>query len=404
MVSEDAKKIIADSAEVLIQNYAPQPFVLDHGEGVYAWDTDGNKYLDCSVGYAVASLGHAHPAILKTINDQAKKMMICQASYMTEPKLKAAKLLVDNSCFDKVYFCNSGTEAIEASLKTVRKWAYEEKSQACNEIIAFRNSFHGRTYGAASVTEKRLVQPFFGPYMEGVHFAEFNNIESVKPLINENTAAIIVEPVQGEGGLVPSTAEFLKGLRKLCNENNVALIYDEVQAGMGRLGTFFAYEAFGTEEETGPDIAALAKGMGGGFPVGAMVAKDKFAKHMGPGTHGTTYGGNPLATAVAGTVMSEILKPGFLENVREVSKYFIDGINEIKRNSNKIEDVRAMGLMIGIDTTLNIGDLIKALQKNGLMGTQAGKRTLRLVPPLTLTKEQAQEALDILAKTLKEEE
>ncbi|MBX2833717.1 MAG: aspartate aminotransferase family protein [Micavibrio sp.] len=392
----DAQKIIDDSAKVLVQNYAPQPCVLDHGEGIYVWDTEGNKYIDCSIGYAVASLGHKPKAILDTINEQASKLMICQASYMSEPKLRAAQLLTDNSVFDRVYFSNSGTESVEAALKLARKWAYEEKGEQACEIIAFRSSFHGRTYGAASVTEKRNSQPFFGPYLPGVHFAEYNNLDSVTPYISDKTAAIIVEPVQGEGGLMPATPKFLQGLRALCDEHNIALIYDEVQAGMGRMGTFFAYESF----DAAPDIAALAKGIGGGFPVGAMVSKEKFGNVMGPGTHGTTYGGNPLACAVAATVMSEILKPGFLDNVNTVSKIIMNGLADLKRSSNKITDIRGRGLMIGIDTVFNIKDVLNAMRENGILVTQAGKATARITPPLITTEAQAQEMLDAVEKAL----
>ncbi|MCB1839966.1 MAG: aspartate aminotransferase family protein, partial [Alphaproteobacteria bacterium] len=268
----------------------------------------------------------------------------------------------------------------------------------CNEIIAFRNSFHGRTYGSASVTEKRMSQPFFGPYIEGVHFATFNDLSSVKALVSDKTAAIIVEPVQGEGGLTPADPAFLKGLRKLCDEKNICLIFDEVQTGFGRLGTFNSYEAFKVE----PDLAAWAKGMGGGFPVGAMAAKRKFGSAIVVGTHGTTYGGNPLACAVAATVVKQILKRGFLSNVRKVSGVLFDGLKQIQRESNKITEIRGMGLMIGVDTNTNCGDLLKALQKNGLMATKAGQNTLRLTPPLILKEEQAHEALGIIGKTLKE--
>ena len=398
-MAKTRQEIIDESAEVLIKSYEPQPFALSHGKGVYVWDTDDNKYIDCSIGYAVASLGHAPPAVLKTINEQAAKLMACQASYMTEPKLAASKLLVENSCFDLVFFSNSGTESVEACLKLARKWAYDTKGEGCNEIIAFRNAFHGRSFGAASVTEKFHTQPFFGPYLPGIHFAEFNNADSVKALINDNTAAIILEPIQGEGGLNPATDEFMQGVRALCDEHNIALIFDEVQVGMGRLGTLFAYETWGVE----PDIIALAKGLGSGFPVGAMMAKRKFGEHMKPGTHGTTYGGNPLATAVVHTVVSELTKPGFLEHVNKVGAFLLEGLQEIQRKSNKITDVRGRGLMFGMDTTIDIGHLIKALQKNGLMATQAGTSTLRITPPLVISESEAQEALDILNKTFKEE-
>ena len=397
-MSIDAKKIIDDSFRYLVKTYAPQPVVMDHGKGCYAFDTSGKKYVDCAAGIAVASLGHAHPAMLKTINEQAARMMACQASYTTKEKFKAAKLLVETSCFDLVYFSNSGTESVEAALKCARKWAYDEKGEDCNEIIAFHNSFHGRTYGSASVTEKRNSQPFFAPYLPGVHFATFNDIDSVKTLATDKTAAVIIEPIQGEGGLTPANPEFLKALRQFCDEKNICLIFDEVQAGFGRLGALYAYQSFGVE----PDIVTWAKGMGSGFPVGAMAAKRKFGDALEVGMHGTTYGGNPLACAVVVTVLEEMLKPGFMEHVNKISGILFDGLNEIKRSSNKITDIRGKGLMIGVDTVFDIKILMSALQSNGLMTTQAGKETLRLTPPLIISEEEAQEVLDIISKTLSE--
>lgn len=392
--------IIAKTEKLFVKTYSVQPVVMDHGDGVYAYDTDGKKYLDFACGIAVASLGHAHPAMMKTIQDQAARLMACQASYATEAKLEAAELLINNGCFDLVYFSNSGTESVEAALKCARKWAYDAKGPESNEIICFHNAFHGRTYGAASVTEKRHTQPFFAPYIEGIHFATFNDIESVKKLISDKTAAIIVEPVQGEGGLTPADTDFLKSLRALCDENKICLIFDEVQAGMGRLGTFYAYQSFGVE----PDIACLAKGMGGGFPVGAMVAKKPYGESIVVGTHGTTYGGNPLACAVAATVMKELLKPGLMENVARTSARLMTGLKDLQRESNKITDIRGMGLMLGVDTAFDIKTLLRALQKNGLMATQAGKSVLRLTPPLIASEQHADEALEIIGKTLKEME
>ncbi len=399
-MSDDVKALIDETFNLLVHTYTPQPVVLDHGKGVYAYDTAGKEYLDCAAGIAVASLGHANPLIIKTITEQAGRLMACQASYATKEKLDAAHVLVDNSCFDMAYFCNSGTESVEAALKSARKWAYENKGPECNEIIAFRKGFHGRTYGSGSVTYKRDSQPFFAPYVGGVHFADFNDLDSVKALISDKTAAIILEPVQGEGGILPAAKGFLKAIRDLCDRHKIVLIFDEVQAGMGRIGTFFAYQAFGVE----PDIACIAKGMGGGFPVGAMVAKRAYGEALTVGTHGTTYGGNPLACAVAGTVMKEMLKPGFLEHVNKMSELLIGGLKDIQRRSNKITDVRGIGLLIGVDTTINIKTLLSALQKNGLMATQAGDATLRLVPPLIINEEQVQQALAIIEKTLNENE
>lgn len=398
-----SSEIIEQTKDILVKTYNPQPVVMDRGEGSYAFDSDGKKYLDCAAGIAVASLGHAHPKMLETINKQASRLMACQASYATQEKLDAAKILIDNSCFDLVYFSNSGAESVEAALKCARKWAYENKSKKANEIIAFKKSFHGRTYGAASVTDKRRTQDFFAPYLDGVSFADFNDVSSVTSLITENTAAIIVEPVQGEGGLTPANPFFLADLRRLCDEHNICLIFDEIQAGMGRLGTFFAYESFNIDGKiVEPDIACLAKGMGGGFPVGAMVAKKPFGDAITVGTHGTTYGGNPLACAVAATVMGEIISDGFLKNVNDVSAYFLDGLQKLQAASNKIKEIRGKGLMIGIDTVFDIKELLAKLQENGLMATQAGKETLRITPPLTFSMNEAYEALQIIHKTLTE--
>ncbi|MCK5283979.1 MAG: aspartate aminotransferase family protein [Alphaproteobacteria bacterium] len=397
-MTQNDQELIEETKKLLVKTYPTQPVVMDHGEGVYAYDTNGKKYLDFAIGIAVASLGHAHPAMLEAINSQAAKLITCQGSYATYPKLACSKLLIENGCFDLVSFFNSGTEAVEASLKLSRKWAYDNKGKNCNEIISFRNSFHGRTYGTASITEKSLSQPFFKPYVPNIHFANFNDIDSVKALINDNTASIIIEPIQCESGIIIAKTEFMKELRNLCNENDIILIFDEVQTAMGRLGTLYAYENFGTE----PDIACLAKGIAGGFPVSAMVTKKHIGDAFVPGTHGSTYGGNPLAMAVATAVISELLKDGFLENVKETGKYFVNSLKQLQKDSGKITDIRSMGLMIGIDTSIEIKPLLSALQGNGLMATQAGDFTLRLTPPLIVTKSHIDEAIEIIGKTLKE--
>lgn len=399
----NTRQIIDDTFKILVKTYAPQPVVMDYGKGCYAYDTDGKEYLDFAAGIAVASLGHAHPAILETLNRQAGRLMATQASYATKEKLDCAQLLHDHTKFDLIYFSNSGTESVECALKMARKWAYDNKSQDAHEIIAFRSSFHGRTYGAASVTEKRHSQPYFEPYLPGVHYAQFNDIESVKKLVNAKTAAIILEPVQGEGGLASATPAFLKALRSLCDEQKICLIFDEVQAGMGRLGYFNAYDAFPQEDGSVvmPDIACWAKGMGGGFPVGAVGAKEEFGKAIVVGTHGTTYGGNPLACAVAHAVMSEMLKPGFLDNVRARGEQFMEGLRKIQRESNKITEVKGSGLMIGVDTPFDIKQVLGALQANGLMATQAGSSTLRLTPPLIVTEQEIDKAIEIIGTTLK---
>jgi len=398
MTPPSASELIQKAGNLLLNTYAAQPVIPDRGQGCRVWDTEGKRYLDFAAGIAVASLGHAHPAVLEALREQAEKIIACPPSFVTLPKLECAELLVGNSCFDRAFFCNSGAEAIEAAIKTVRKWAYDRKGAGCHEIISFRKSFHGRTYGAASLTEKRHVQPFFGPYMPGVHFAEFNSLDSVRALVSDKTCAIFVEPVQGEGGIIPAQPAFLQGLRRICDEHGIALVFDEIQTGMGRLGALFASEAFGVE----PDVAAFAKGLGSGFPIGAMLAKEKFAAAITIGTHGTTYGGNPLATAVAAAVLKELLRPGFLAQVRDTGAYLFKKLNQLKLNSAKITDVRGMGLLAGIDIAVDIKKFLRAAQGHGLLATQAGDVTVRLTPPLIVTKPEIDEAVGLIEATLNE--
>lgn len=404
-MTQDIKAIIEETSALNMKLYSPQPVMMDRGEGCYAYDTQGGKYVDFAAGIAVASLGHAYPKLVQTISDQAGKIMACQGSYVTDVKHKASKLLVENGCFDEVYFSNSGAESVEMALKMARKWAYDNKGEGCNEIITFHNSFHGRTYGAASVTAKRLTQPFFDPYLPGVHFADFNDLASVEALVSERTAAIIVEPVQGEGGLTPADPAFLQGLRTLCDKHKIALIFDEIQCGAGRMGTLYAYQSFlgDNGQPIEPDIITLAKGIGSGFPVGAVLAKKDFAKVMMPGTHGTTYGGNPLACAVVACVIEEILADGFLDNVQKTGALLRAQLDALKESSNKIVRVTGKGLMLGFQPAVPVKEVIPALRAQGLMTTQAGSDLVRLTPPLIVGEAHVKEAVAIIEKTLKQD-
>ena len=397
-MSSKTQDMIATAQELLITTYAVQPIALESGKGCYVTDTDGKRYLDFAAGIAVASLGHAHETMVKVIREQAEKLIVAPPSYTTAPKVDCARIIVENSCFDQVFFTNSGTEAVEACLKTARKWAHDNKGPACNEIISFRKSFHGRSYGAASLTEKRHVQPYFAPYLPGIHFADFNDIESVKKFVSANTAAIFIEPVQGEGGINPATPEFMKALRSLCDENRIVLVFDEIQTGWGRTGKLFAYEHMGVE----PDIAAFAKGMGGGFPIGAMAAKKPYSQVLTVGSHGSTYAGNPLATAVSAAVMSEIVKPAFISHVQKTAAHLVTRLQEVQRRTNQISSIRGLGLLLGVDVTVDIKKLLRGLQGNGLLATQAGDATLRLTPPLIVSDKEVDESVAILEKTLKE--
>ncbi|MFP4313305.1 MAG: aspartate aminotransferase family protein [Alphaproteobacteria bacterium] len=390
--------LITRAQEISMNTYPLQPVVMSHGKGCVLTDIDGKDYLDFAAGIAVAALGHANPKIVQAMKEQGEKFMICPASYMSEPRIKCAELLTQNCCTDKVFFCNSGAEAIEASMKLARLWAHKNKSETCKDFISFGSSFHGRTYGAVSITEKSRIYPEFGPYLPGCHFAQFNDLDSVKALITENICAIIVEPVQGEGGITPATPEFIQGLRALCDEHDILLILDEVQCGMGRIGSLYAHSSFGIEA----DIIAIAKGMGSGFPVGAMLAKDKFADAFVPGVHGTTYGGNPLATHVAYTVVSEIMSDSFMEHVKAMGQRLMDGLENIRARTGKIEAVRGMGLMVGADLNVDIKAFLGTLRDNGMMATQAGSKTLRLTPPLIVSEREIDEALEKIETTLRD--
>jgi acetylornithine/N-succinyldiaminopimelate aminotransferase len=389
----------ARANDLFMPLYPHKDRALVRGEGCYVFDLEDRKYLDCAAGIAVCALGHNHPVFNKAIEEQvAKGFTMCVGSFATEPKVKAAELLINNCCTDKIFFCNSGAEAIEGALKLSRAWAHYERGEDCKEIIVFKNSFHGRTYGAVSGTAKSLVQPQFAPYLSGFHFADFNDLDSVKSIISDKICAILVEPIQGEGGLTAGTPEFLNGLRKLCDEHNIVMISDEIQAGMGRMGHLHAHAHFGYE----PDIVTLAKGLGAGFPVGAFMAKSHIAKAFKPGDHGSTYAGNPLATNVVAHVVGEISKPDFLKRVQEASVYFHEQLENLKaRTGDCITEIKGRGLMIGVDTKFKVADLLSALLEHGLLATQAGSNTLRLTPPLIITNAEIDEAVSKIEHVLK---
>jgi len=386
--------------EKIMPLYANKGVALDRADGSYVYDVEGNKYLDCAAGIAVVSLGHNHPAFKRAITEQINKgFTMPTGSFTTQPKVLAAELLTDNCCAEQVFFCNSGAEAVEGSIKLARAWAHYNRGHDVKDIIVFRNSFHGRTYGAVSATEKSLHQDQFAPYLPGFHFAEFNNLQSVQDIIdnNKNICAVMVEPVQGEGGLNPGTTEFLTGLQKLCNDNQILMISDEIQAGMGRMGTLMAHAHFGYE----PDIIALAKGLGSGFPVGAFMAKKAIADAFQYGDHGTTYGGNPLATNVVYHVVSELIKPEFLDHVKQASAYFREKLSTLQAETgNVIHAIKGEGLMVGLDTKYKCAGLLDKLLQKGLITTQAGKNTLRLTPPLTISFAEIDEAVAKIADVL----
>ncbi|TVR03600.1 MAG: aspartate aminotransferase family protein [Deltaproteobacteria bacterium] len=380
-------------------SYAPQPVVLERGEGMWLEDREGERYLDFMAGIAVSSLGHAHPALMEALHGQVDRLLHVSNAFLTEPQVLLQEALVQASFADRVFFCNSGAEANEAGIKLARRYQRIVRGSSRFEVVVFARGFHGRTYGALSATAQPKYHRGFEPMVPGFVEAEFNDLESVKGAIGPHTAAILVEPIQGEGGIVPPCDGFLAGLRTLCDENGLVLIFDEVQCGMGRTGHLFAYEGFGVE----PDIMSLAKGIGGGVPLGAMLARESVARGFERGSHATTYGGNPLAAAAGLAVLHVLQEDGFLERVRDVGAYFRARAEEAKSRCPGIREVRGLGLMNGIEVDLEAtaaSAVVVAARRQGLLINTAGGNVLRFVPPLIATRRDVDEAFRRLLKAL----
>ena len=361
---------------------------------MYLYDTNGKEYLDFVAGIAVNSLGHAHPGLASAIAEQSARLMHCSNLYWTEPQLTLAETLVKSGGFDKVFFCNSGAEGIEGALKLSRKFGNQTGGR--NEIIAMENSFHGRTYGAISATGQKKYQKDISPLLPGIFHVPFNDFGALANAITESTCAILLEPVQGEGGIIPSDREYLRQVRELCDNNNIFLIFDEVQCGVGRTGTFFAFEQFGIK----PDICVIAKGLGGGFPIGAMLATEKAAAYFKPGDHASTFGGNPLAASAGNVVTKELLHGGLLENVKAQGAYLSCKLDELMQRFPAIIDRRGFGLIQGIELAVPVADIIAACIEKGLLLVNAGKNVIRFVPPLIAARDDINKAAEILSSCL----
>ena len=388
--------IINKAEENLIHTYNRADLVLDHGDGVYLYDVEGNKYLDFAAGIAVYALGYNYKDYNEALKAQIDKVVHISNLYYSEPLAEAAQKLVRATGLSKAFFTNSGTEAIEGALKLAKKYAYLRDDCTDHEIIAMEHSFHGRSMGALSVTGNAHYREAFGPLIPGIRFAEYNNLESVKALVNKKTCAIICETVQGEGGIFPADKEFLEGLRKLCDENDMLLILDEIQCGMGRTGSMFAYQQYGVM----PDVVTSAKALGCGIPVGAFVAGSKCDKVLVPGDHGTTYGGNPLATAAASKVFDLFAENDIIGHVNEVAPYLMERLKDFAGRHSSVKAVRGLGLMCGMQfkDELPVGNVVRAAREHGLIVISAGLNTLRFVPPLIITKQNVDEMIDILEK------
>ncbi len=394
-MAEKMQALVNRGNEVVMKTYSRFPIALDHGEGMYVWDIEGKKYIDFVAGIAVNSLGYGHSALSSVIAEQAVKMIHCSNLYYTEPQIALAELLVKHSDFDKVFFCNSGAESIESALKIARKYA-KMKQKAGNEIITMLHSFHGRTYGAVTATGQEKYHKGLSPLLPDVCHVPFNDFEALKNAVTEKTCAILLEPIQGEGGILPAEKEYLQKIRKLCDEKDILLIFDEVQCGVGRTGKLFAYQYYGVV----PDVATFAKGLAGGVPIGAMMAKDFVAEAFQPGDHASTFGGNSLATAAGVVVMKELFENGLLENVNKNGAYLTQQLQKLQQNHSCITAVRGIGFMQGIALNIPTGDVISLCMEKGLLLVGAGYDVVRFVPPLIAEQKHIDEMIAILEEAL----
>ncbi len=396
------KEYIDEGEQVLLHAYNRYPIAFDHGEGMYLYDVEGKKYLDFCAGIAVFALGYANKRYNDALKDQVDKLLHTSNYYYSVPTIEAAKKLTKVTGMDRVFFTNSGAEAIEGAIKTARKYAYLRDGSTDHEIIAMNHSFHGRTMGALSVTGKEAYQKPFMPMIGNIRFAEYNDLKSVKALVNDKTCAILMETVQGEGGIHPADPEFIKGIREICDENDILLILDEIQCGMGRSGKMFAYEHYGVT----PDVLTVAKAVGCGVPVGAFLMTERVANaSLVPGDHGTTYGGNPLAGRAVSTVLDIFEDEKITEHVTEMARYLTQQLEDLVMRFDCLIGHRGLGLMQGLvfDTKLKSpAEVVKSCLDQGLVLITAGADVVRFLPPLIVSKEDVDKMIAILSKVLQE--
>ncbi|MDR3543227.1 MAG: acetylornithine transaminase [Desulfosporosinus sp.] len=387
-----SESIIERGKNVVMNTYGRLPMTIVKGDGAWVWDTEKKRYLDFLTGLAVNSLGHSHPAIVRAIQEQAQEILHTSNLYWIPNQVALAERLVKHSFADKVFFCNSGAEANEAAFKLARKYAKKNFGAQKYEVVALENSFHGRTLATLTLTGQTKYQEGFDPLPVGFSYAKLNDLESLKAKVNQNTAAVFIEPIQGEGGVLPASNEFLQGARALCDQFGALLIFDEVQCGVGRTGKLFAYEWSGVA----PDIMTLAKALGGGVPIGAMLATDEVAKAFQPGDHASTFGGNPLATAAGCAVLDIMLEGGFLEGVQERSEYFQKGLEQLASKYQTGDPVRGQGFILGWPVAKLGPEIVEVCRQNGLLINCVGGKILRFLPPLIVEKPEIDKALEIL--------
>ncbi len=389
MPTQDLKD---NAAKYLMQTYTRQPISIVRGRGAKVYDMEGREYLDFVGGIAVNLLGHGHPDLVQAIQQQAAQLIHVSNLYYTEPQVTLAKILVEHSFADRAFFCNSGAEANEAAIKLARRYAHMKYGESRFEIITMKNSFHGRTLAMITATGQDKVQKGFEPLMPGFSYAPFNDMAAIEAMAGERTAGIMLEPVQGEGGVHVAGREYLARLREFCTTHDILLIFDEVQTGMGRTGTLFAYEQLGVA----PDIMTLAKGLGGGVPIGACLAKEPVAAAFSAGAHASTFGGNPLACAAAVAVCRALLEGHVLDRVKPMGDYLANALTECKARHRVVRDVRGIGLLQGMELDIDAKTVVAEALSRGVLINAAGERVLRFVPPLTITTQEIDQLIDTL--------
>jgi acetylornithine/N-succinyldiaminopimelate aminotransferase len=389
-------ELISLSEKNIMGTYKRFPIVLVKGSGAKVWDNDGKEYLDFLAGIAVCSLGHSYPKVVEAIKRQVEILTHVSNLYYMEPQIRFAKMLIEHSFADKVFFCNSGAEANEGAIKLARRYAYENMGGHKYEFITMKDSFHGRTLATITATGQEKYQVGFAPLPEGFKYVPFNDIHALENAITEKTCAVLLEPIQGEGGIIIPADDYLMKVRQLCDDRGILMILDEVQVGMGRTGKLFSYEHYGIK----PDIMTLAKATGNGFPIGVMLAIDRVAAAFVPGTHASTFGGNPLAMAAGLATVDTLINNGILDNCLKIGKYFIEKLGNLKDKYPVIKDVRGKGLIVGMELNIEGADVVRKCMDNGLLINCTGGKVLRFVPPLIITEADVDLCVDILEKVM----
>ncbi|MEN6319896.1 MAG: acetylornithine transaminase [Syntrophaceae bacterium] len=390
-------ELMSLSEKYIMSTYKRFPIVLVKGSGARVWDSDGKEYLDFVAGIAVCSLGHSHPNVVDAVKKQVEILTHVSNLYYIEPQIRFAQMLIENSFADKAFFCNSGAEANEAAIKLARKYAHENMAGDKYELITMKDSFHGRTLATVTATGQTKFQVGFEPLPTGFKYAPFNDIAALEESITDKTCGIMLEPIQGEGGIKIPDDEYLSKVRKLCDDRGILMILDEVQVGMGRTGTLFAYEQYKIK----PDIVTLAKAIGNGFPIGVMMATERIASAFQPGNHASTFGGNPLAMASALATLGTILNGGILENVKRVGGYFLNRLEELKSKYSIVKDVRGSGLILGVELNIEGADIVKECMDKGVLINCTGGNVLRFVPPLVVTEKDVDAVVNVLEEVIK---